>query len=50
MIDDHIKNLDNFQGETIMFTQPHNILISNTRHTRVNSWAEIEKLLLGPIR
>jgi 5'-nucleotidase len=50
MIDDHLKNLDNFQGETIMFTQPHNILARNSRHTRVNSWAEIEKLLLGPIR
>ncbi len=25
MIDDHFKNLDNFQGQTILFTQPHNI-------------------------
>jgi 5'-nucleotidase len=46
MIDDHFKNLDNFKGKTILFTQPHNILIKDTRHTRVNSWAEIEKLLL----
>jgi 5'(3')-deoxyribonucleotidase len=46
MIDDHLKNLDHFKGETIMFTQPPNMLIKSTRHLRVNSWAEIERLLL----
>ena len=46
MIDDHMKNLDNFRGETIMFSQPHNLLIRGTRHRRVNSWREIEDLLL----
>ena len=46
MIDDHPKNLDHFDGKTIMFSQPHNILLRNTRHRRVNSWVEIEKLLL----
>ena len=46
MIDDHLKNLDQFRGETLMFSQPHNILLNDTRHRRVNSWAEIEKLLL----
>jgi len=46
MIDDHIKNLDHFQGQTIMFTQPHNMLLKNTDHTRVGSWMEIEKLLM----
>lgn len=46
MIDDHLKNLDNFNGETIIFTQPHNISTKDTIHTRVNSWVEIEKLLL----
>jgi 5'(3')-deoxyribonucleotidase len=46
MIDDHFKNLDHFDGRTILYTQPHNVLITNTRHTRVGSWAEIEKLLL----
>jgi len=45
MIDDHPKNLDNFEGETIMFTQPHN-LYQNFRHRRVGSWDEIKKLLL----
>jgi 5'(3')-deoxyribonucleotidase len=46
MIDDHLKNLDHFKGQTIMFTQPPNMLLKNTRHARVNSWAEIEKFLL----
>ena len=46
MIDDHFKNLDHFDGRTILFTQPHNMLITNARHIRVGSWGEIEKLLL----
>jgi 5'(3')-deoxyribonucleotidase len=46
MIDDHPKNLDNFTGETIIFTQPHNIFIRDTKHKRVSSWEEIERLLL----
>jgi len=46
MIDDHLKNLDHFRGKTIMFTQPPNMLLKSSRHTRVSSWAEIEKLLL----
>jgi 5'-nucleotidase len=45
MIDDHLKNLDHFPGETIMFTQPHNMNISSSRHKRVSSWADIVKLL-----
>lgn len=45
MIDDHFKNLDNFDGRTILFTQPHNKLVADSRHTRVNSWEEIEELL-----
>jgi 5'-nucleotidase len=46
MIDDHLKNLDNFKGETIMFTQPHNMIIEDSPHLRIDSWKEIEKLLL----
>jgi 5'-nucleotidase len=46
MIDDHLKNLDNFNGETLMFTQPHNMKITDHRHQRVNSWAEIEEVLI----
>jgi len=45
MIDDHPKNLDHFEGETLMFTQPHNMLMK-TKHRRVDSWAEIETRLL----
>jgi 5'-nucleotidase len=47
MIDDHLKNLDYFKGETILFTQPHNLLINHSRHRRVDSWANIEKLFLS---
>jgi 5'(3')-deoxyribonucleotidase len=46
MIDDHLKNLDNFNGETIMFIQPHNISNTDNKHKKVSSWLEIEKLLL----
>jgi 5'-nucleotidase len=46
MIDDHFKNLDNFEGETILFTQPHNMNAGVIRHRRVFSWKEIENLLL----
>lgn len=47
MIDDHFKNLDHFDGQTILFTQPHNKLNHDHKHTRVNSWEEIEKILLS---
>lgn len=46
MIDDHFKNLDNFDGETIMFTQPHNLRSTDHHHKIMSSWAEIEQLLL----
>lgn len=46
MIDDHFKNLDYFDGETLLFTQPHNKLNNDHKHRRVNSWYEIEKILL----
>ncbi len=46
MIDDHFKNLDNFEGQTILFTQPHNEGPDDRGHTRVTGWMEINKLLL----
>lgn len=46
MIDDHFKNLDYFDGETLLFTQPHNALQNTGKHQRVGSWLEIEKMLL----
>jgi 5'-nucleotidase len=46
MIDDHFKNLDNFDGETLLFTAAHNALADAGRHTRIHTWREVEKLLL----
>lgn len=46
MIDDHFKNLDSFNGQTILFTQPHNFGKDAKQHTRVETWAEIAKMLL----
>jgi 5'-nucleotidase len=46
MIDDHLKNLDHFTGQTILFTQPHNLNHIADRHKRVSSWLEIADLLL----
>ena len=45
MIDDHTKNLDHFDGEKILFTQPHNALLTNKEYKRVNSWKEIMEIL-----
>lgn len=41
MIDDHFKNLDHFSGDTILFSQPHNLLRENGRHRRVRGWTEV---------
>lgn len=46
MIDDHFKNLDNFDGETIMFIQPHNMNDTCHHHKTVTLWTDLEKLLL----
>jgi 5'-nucleotidase len=46
MIDDHLKNLDFFPGETILFTQPHNATLEAPRHRRVKSWRDVAALLL----
>lgn len=46
MIDDYFKNLDHFTGETILFTQPHNIGMDDKVHKRVSSWNEALQLLL----
>ena len=44
MIDDHPKNLDFFNGQRIIFSQPHNIGKDNN-YTRMSSWKEIFDLL-----
>jgi len=46
MIDDHFKNLDEFEGTTILFSQPHNQLKNPGRHKRADTWDEIASLLL----
>ncbi|MCF8713327.1 5'(3')-deoxyribonucleotidase [Joostella atrarenae] len=46
LIDDHFKNLDPFEGKSILFTQPHNNKSDDNGHQRVGSWKEIEKMLL----
>jgi 5'(3')-deoxyribonucleotidase len=46
MIDDHFKNLDPFKGQTILFSQPHNLLQHSSKHRRVESWNEIADILL----
>lgn len=44
MIDDHLKNLDYFEGEKLLFSSPHNMLIEGYR--RVNNWKEIADIFL----
>lgn len=38
MIDDHVRNLDSYNGSCILFTAGHNIGID--RHMRINNWNE----------
>lgn len=45
MIDDHFKNLDKFEGQTILFTQPHNHGQDERGHTRVHTWKDVLQLL-----
>jgi 5'-nucleotidase len=44
IIDDHEKNLINFQGKGLLFDAVHNKHITDFQ--RVNSWKDIESLLL----
>ncbi len=44
MIDDHIKNLEFFDGKKILFTAPHNALIEG--YTRANNWEEVAAMFL----
>jgi len=43
LIDDHLKNLDNFKGKALMFHASHNTTV--THHQRVKNWPEIVILL-----
>jgi len=44
MIDDNPVNFENFRGEGILYTAPHNVQVTGYR--RVKNWQEIEMLLL----
>ena len=44
MIDDRIRNFADFQGRKLLFTSPHNELI--TQYERVNNWQEVAEKLL----
>jgi 5'(3')-deoxyribonucleotidase len=39
MIDDHVFNLERFEGKGLLFTASHNI--GETRFTRVDNWEEV---------
>lgn len=39
LIDDHIKNLDNFSGIPLLFSASHNVNVHH--HQRLNNWEEI---------
>ena len=44
MIDDRAKNFVDFKGRKLLFTSPHNLLL--TGYERVNNWEEVlEKLM-----
>lgn len=44
MIDDRIKNFSAFKGRKLLFTSPHNLLV--TEYERVNTWEEVAQKLL----
>ena len=46
MIDYHVKNLDNFDGEKFLFSATHNSNIHKPEYTRVNNWGEVRRLLV----
>lgn len=46
LIDDRALNLKHFDGDTILFSNPHNV--HETEYTRVSNWKEIGSLLLQP--
>lgn len=44
IIDDRIKNFKDFNGRKLLFTSPHNMLL--TDYERVNTWKEVAEKLL----
>lgn len=46
MIDDHLKNLDNFNGVKLLFTATHNTNVNSKKYRRVNGWHDVKQLLI----
>ncbi len=44
MIDDRTKNFTRFNGRKLLFTSPHNVML--TEYERVNNWKEVAEKLL----
>lgn len=44
LIDDRIKNFKDFEGRKLLFSSPHNLLI--TDYERVSTWKEVAEKLL----
>lgn len=44
LIDDRIKNFKDFEGRKLLFSSPHNLLL--TDYERVNNWKEVAEKLL----
>jgi len=44
MIDDRIRNFAGFKGRPLLYSSPHNFLV--TGYERVNNWAEVADILL----
>lgn len=44
LIDDRIKNFVDFKGRKLLFSSPHNMLLSD--YERVNNWQEVAEKLL----
>ena len=44
LIDDRIKNFEDFEGRKLLFSSPHNMLL--TDYERVNTWKEVAEKLL----
>ena len=47
LIDDHLKNLQHFKGNKLLFSATHNLYTHINGYRRVNSWEEVRSLLLG---
>jgi 5'-nucleotidase len=45
MIDDHPKNLSTFKGKRIIFSQLHNVYVSDFSYERVSDWKKIMEIL-----